>query len=270
MMMNVKAVSDAFTKQSQVFDSLEEQNKILQWMRGEIHNQCLEYFKPGDKILELNCGTGIDAVFFAEHGMHVHATDLSEGMLDQLKRKVSLNKLSEKISIQQCSFADLTPVINLAGEKKFDHIFSDFGGLNCVQDIETVIWQFKKLLNPGSTVTLVIMPPVCPWEMLFSFKGNFKTAFRRLKKNGADANVEGIHFTTYYYSPSRIIKAFGKDYSKVSMKGLSCFAPPPYLEKFPEKYPSLFKFLTRLDKKFGSYFPFNRWGDHFILTMKLI
>lgn len=281
--MNFQSVDEAFSKQSSVFDSLEEKNEILQWMRAEVHTHCLHHFKPGDQVLELNCGTGIDAIFFAEHGMHVHATDLSEAMLDELRNKIAKKKLSDKISVQQCSFTDISVAVvagketmlhaersrRVAGQKKFNHIFSDFGGLNCVQDIEQVISQFKNLLQPDGTVTLVIMPPVCPWEILLAIKGNFKTAFRRFKKNGADSNVEGIHFKTYYFSPSRIINAFGNDYRKLSLKGLGCFTPPPYLEKFPKQFPRLFKFLTRLDKNLAARFPFNRCADHFILTMQL-
>ncbi len=267
--MNFQSISEAFSKQSSVFDAFEEQNEILQWMRKEVHHHCLNYFKPGERILELNCGTGIDAVFFAQHGMHVHATDLSSGMLNELKKKIVLQCLSDKISVQQCSFTELSTTIDTSGEKKFDHLFSDFGGLNCVKEIEQVIAQFKKLLNPEGTVTLVIMPPVCPWEMLLAFKGNFQTAFRRFKKNGTDSTVEGIHFTTYYFTPSRLIHAFGNDYWKIELRGLACFTPPPYLENFPKRYPKIFKLLNRFDKKLNRYFPFNCCADHFILTMQL-
>ena len=267
--MNYQSVSEAFSKQSPLFDAIEERNEILQWMRKEIHCYCMHYFKPGNNILELNCGTGIDAVFFARQGMKVHATDISPGMLTELKKKIEQNNLSGKITYQQCSFTDISTTLRETGKTKFDHVFSDFGGLNCVQDIESVIAQFKEILNPGGTVTLVIMPPVCPWEMLLAFKGNFKTAFRRWKKNGIDSNVEGIHFTTYYFTPSRVMKAFGNDFLKIGLRGLACFTPPPYLEKFPKRYPKLFKLLNRIDNRLDQFFPFNRWADHFILTMQL-
>jgi ubiquinone/menaquinone biosynthesis C-methylase UbiE len=262
---DLKGVAFAFSKQSVIFDKLEEDNLILTWMRSQIHDHCLGFFKIGDSILELNCGTGIDAVFFAEHGMYVHATDISEGMLGELKKKVEARGIGNKISMQHCSFTELEKVES----KKFDHIFSDFGGLNCTENIEGVISRFKGLLKPGGTVTLVIMPPVCPWEILLALKGNFKTAFRRFKKDGADSNVEGIHFMTYYFSPARIIKAFGSDYTMAQLKGLACLVPPPYLENFPKKYPRIFKMLWQSEKKLNRVSPFNQWADHFILTMKL-
>ena len=258
-------VSKAFSRQSSSFDETEAHNEILQWMRKQIHAHCLKYFSPGNRILELNCGTGIDAVFFAEHGMQVHATDIAEGMLEELNKKIDQKNLRDKITTQQCSFTELPSISNY----NFDHIFSDFGGLNCVKDIEQVIMQFKKLLKPGGTVTLVIMPPVCPWELMLALKGNFKTGLRRLKKNGSDSQLEGLNFKSYYFSPAYIISCFGNEYSKLELQGLGSFVPPPYLDRFPQKYPKLFHRLKKLDEKFYHTFPFNRWADHFILTMKL-
>jgi ubiquinone/menaquinone biosynthesis C-methylase UbiE len=263
--LNFKNAALAFSRQSAVFDQQEEKNKILQWMRSTVHEHCLNYFKSGESILELNCGTGIDAVFFAEHGMHIHATDISGDMLDELRKKILLKNLANKISVQQCSYTELEKI----EVKKFEHIFSNFGGLNCAPDLDSIVKQFRLLLKPGGTVTLVIMPPVCPWEIALSLNGNFKTAFRRFQKQGADSNVEGIHFNSYYFSPARIIRSFGKDYRLLKLKGLAGAIPPPYLEKFPEKYPKIFNALVQIEEKVNGYFPFNCWADHFILTMKL-
>lgn len=235
-------------------------------MRRQIHAHCLRHFKQEDHLLELNCGTGIDAVFFATHGMHVHATDISKGMLSELQKKISERKLEDRITTQHCSFTELKNV----EKQNFDGIFSDFGGLNCVQDIESVIHSLKLLLKPGGIVTLVIMPPVCPWEIMLAFKGNFKTAFRRFKSNGAASHLEGQTFMSYYFKPSRIISAFGKDYELKELQGLGSIVPPPYLEKFLKKKPGLFNRLKKFDEKFSHTFPFNRWADHFILTMKNI
>ncbi|CAN5537068.1 class I SAM-dependent methyltransferase [soil metagenome] len=261
----INHVSEAFSRQASTFDNIEEHNEILQWMRKQIHAHCMRHFKKGNQILELNCGTGIDAVFFAEQGMKVHATDIAAGMLNELRKKIEIKNLGKNISLQQCSFTELHNI----EQKNFDHIFSDFGGLNCVKEIDKVIASFTSLLKPGGTVTLVIMPPVCPWEMLLAMKGNFKTAFRRLKKGGAESHLEGEHFMSYYFSPQYIISCFGKEYKKMELQGLGSVVPPPYLHAFPKKHPLLFRQLKKWDEKLCHTFPFNRWADHFILTMKL-
>lgn len=262
--MQEKSVSEAFSRQAESFDALDVQNPILQYMRREVREQALQLLKPGDKILELNAGTGLDAVFFAEKGFGVHATDNATGMINIIKRKTGEKKLSSKITVQQCSFNNL----ELLFENKFNHIFSNFGGLNCAENIQAVIQQFDSLLLPGGTATLVMMPPFCPWELTLAFKGNFKTAFRRLKKNGTVSHLEGMFFYTYYYTPASVIKFFGKNFSVSSLKSMGLITPPPYLDAFARKYPSLFKMLIMIEKKLHALPPFRSWGDHFILSMK--
>ena len=259
----LKNVVEAFSKQAPVFDLQEEHNEILKWMRRQIHNHCLQFFKKGDDILELNCGTGIDAVFFAKHGIKVHATDISENMLNELEKKIYSENLSSLITFSKCSFAEL----NTLPEKKYNHIFSDFGGLNCADNLKAIFKQFDNLLHPRGTVTLVMMPPVCPWEILTVLKGNFKLAFRRFNKNGTESHIEGVYFKTYYYSPKQVIKSFSEKYKMVSLKGICSLSPSPYKEKFPKKFPKLYKMLVRADEKLGGFFPFKRWADHFIITL---
>lgn len=257
-------VSKAFSKQSLVFDEADSQNEILQWMRWRVRKHVLNLWKPGDRVLELNAGTGIDAVFFAENGFYVHAIDNAPGMITALDKKIKQKHLERKISSQLCSFLELE---KLKGEK-FDHIFSNFGGLNCTDKLQNVINSFHTLLKPGGTVTLIIMPPVCPWELLYLFRGNFKLAFRRLKKGGAPSHLEGMNFTTWYYSPSAVKKMFGNNYSLLSITGLGITIPPPFLKDFPCKHHKLFRKLITIENSVATKVPFRSWADHFIISAK--
>jgi ubiquinone/menaquinone biosynthesis C-methylase UbiE len=260
----LRQVSRAFTNQSPVFDSIEENNRILMNMRERIRRHVLSIIPGNSSILELNAGTGMDALYFAERGHHVTATDNAEGMVQTMKAKFEHHHLRERLKVQKCSYTRLSEIKN----GPFDLIFSNFGGLNCTPDPGKVIASFPALLKPGGMVCLVVMPAVCPWELMLALKGNFKTAFRRLKKNGVMAHVEGVHFRTWYFSPGRLIKDFGSDFSVRDLSGLCSVAPPPYLENIPERFPKLFSMLSRLDEKLEHRWPFNSCADHFMLTME--
>lgn len=262
--INLKNVNTAFTKQSIIFDRIEEENIILKLMRKKIRDHVLSSLNPGDKILELNAGTGLDAVFFAQKGFEIHAIDVSDGMIKELEKKVFLNNLKNKISYEKLSFSNLEQIKN----KKFDFIFSNFGGLNCIDDLRKVTKNFPSLLNKNGRVTLIVMPKICPWEIALSFKGNFKTAFRRFKKNGTLSNIEGIKFKSYYHSPKKIIASLGKDFKLINLIGLNSLIPPPYMKNFPKYFPGLFRFLEKIENKISHRFPFNIAADHFILTAK--
>jgi ubiquinone/menaquinone biosynthesis C-methylase UbiE len=260
--MSNNPVKEAFTRQSEIFDDYEDKNQILKWMRSITRKHVLRHLKKGDTILELNAGTGLDAVYFAGKGYRIHCTDISEGMLKKLAAKVDKLKLNHLVSYQLLSFTEL----NKLEIKQFDYIFSNFGGLNCTDDLSNVFKYFNKLLTPQGRVTLVIIPPVCPWELALMFKGNFKTAFRRLRRGGVMANVEGINFKTNYFSVSDTVKSLGSDFRVIETQGLASISPPPYMINFQVKFPHLYKGLTSLDEIISHTYPFNRWADHFILT----
>lgn len=263
---NMDAVGKTFTTQAPLFDDYDKRNSILQWMRSQVYRSCNEYIRPGDSILDINAGTGIDAIHFAQQGHPVVAVDNAEGMVVEMQKKVHTVNLSHLIRVQKSSFTNLESLY----PEKFHHVFSNFGGLNCIADLRPVADQLKQLMHPSGIVTLVIMPAFCPWEILHFLKGNFSLAFRRFRKNGSMAHIEGNYFLTYYHSPAKTVKSFGNQFKVISLQGLASFSPPPYMDTFPQKYQHIYKFLIALDNLFAQYPPFNRWADHYILTLQYI
>ena len=238
-----KGVEAAFSKQSVHFDDEDIVNPILQAWRQRIYAHADAFIKPNSKILELNAGTGIDAIRFAKQGHTVHATDISSGMLKRLNEKVSAFSLSDKITVQQVSYEQLDQV-----RGKFDYVFSNFGGLNCIDDLKKVTRHLPQLLNQDAHVTWVIMPCISPWEWAWLLKGKFKDAFRRFEKNGVMANVEGESFLTYYHSLRAIEKSFDQQFQLIKSKGLGVFSPPPSAQNFVKRFPGVSDFLNKIDR----------------------
>jgi ubiquinone/menaquinone biosynthesis C-methylase UbiE len=264
--INELKASEAFTKQSKIFDAIYNGDKIIQYKRQRIRDHILNYARPNDFMLELNCGTGEDALFFAQRGFRVHATDISSGMLDELKKKVKHIRSESRISIEQCSFAGLEV---LQEKQTFNYIYSNFGGLNCTEELGAVLHSFENLLATGGVVTLVIISKFCLWESLLLFRGRFKTAFRRFfARKGRRAHVEGSFFKCWYYSPSFIKQQLQDKYELLSLEGLCTIVPPSYIENFAERYPVLFRFLTARENKLKTKWPWNRIGDYFIISFR--
>ncbi len=88
----------AFSSQAVNFDDLYASNTDYQYKRKRVRDHLLSYLAPGSHILELNAGTGDDAVFLAQKGHMVHATDISEGMQKKLNEKLALNGLTGSVS----------------------------------------------------------------------------------------------------------------------------------------------------------------------------
>jgi ubiquinone/menaquinone biosynthesis C-methylase UbiE len=259
---NDSSVSEAFSKQSGIFDTLDESNKLSGHLRNIFRYEVLSNLKPESRILELNCGTGLDAMFFAEKGHDILATDNAPGMIERLNEKAGHSNLKVRTSV--LSYHDISQL----KDQKFDHIVSNFGGLNCTNELGKVLEQLPGLLNPGGKITLVIMPRVCPWELVMAFKGDFKTAFRRFK-NGTPAYVEGVKFLCYYYNPFYVKKYLSESMKMLSLQGIYITVPPEFFRGFVERYPRTYKFLSKIDRAISRTWPFNRTCDHFMITMQL-
>ena len=264
--INEKTVATAFSKQATFFDDLYANDTIIRYKRKRVRDHVLTYLKPRSSILELNAGTGDDAIFFAQLGHTVHATDISDVMQVMLKEKAKLNNLQVSVSTELCSYTTLE---DLANKGPFDLIFSNFAGLNCTNELSKVLSSFEGLLKPGGFVTLVLLPKFCLWEFSLLFKGKFKTAFRRFTANkGAKAHIEGEYFRCWYYNPSFIKKNIGNNFEVASLEGLCTIVPPSYLQGFAEKHPFVYRHLVNKEEKWKTKWPWKTAGDYYIISLR--
>ena len=263
---NEEKAAHAFTMQAPVFDELYGGDKIVQYKRDRVRNHVLQYLRPQARILELNAGTGEDATFFANAGHTVHATDVAAGMQQQLKEKVIEARLTDKVSCELCSF---TTLLLLQDKGPYDLIFSNFAGLNCTNELYTVLQSFDKLLKPGGMITLVMLPKFCLWETLLLFKGKFQTAFRRFfSSKGRNAKVNGLPFICWYHSPKYIMSQLKDKYSLLGLEGLCTIVPPSYVEHFAVRHPKTFAFLVKKENSYKSSWPWKYIGDYYIISFR--
>ncbi len=213
-------------------------------------------------ILELNCGTGEDAIKLADLGHLVIATDISKNMIDIAKSKRTSKNLDFKIQ-------DINTISNQTFQKEFDLIFSNFGGLNCLSkvELEAFIKTSQSLLNQNGKLVFIIMPKSCIWERLYFYlKGDLKSAKRRLTKEPVLANVDGVKVPTWYYNPKEIISLAKLQYKPERLKPIGISIPPSYLEtSFLSKKPFL-DILVRLEKVIDFSF-LAKYADHYLIEL---
>jgi ubiquinone/menaquinone biosynthesis C-methylase UbiE len=261
-----QAAAAAFSKQAIIFDNIYGNDIIIQYKRKRVRDYVMKFLPPQSHILELNAGTGDDAVYFAQQSHTIHATDISAGMQEILSKKIKQNNLEGRITYELCSFTDLE---NLQHQGPYDCIFSNFAGLNCTNELEKVLSSFFFLSKPGGLVILVVLPEFCLWEFMLLFKGKFKTAFRRFSGHkGTEAHIEGEYFRCWYYNPSFIKKHLSNSFDSLSVEGLCSLVPPSYMQGFAEKYPKLYRFLEKKENKWKASWPWKSIGDYFIISLQ--
>ena len=221
-------------------------------------------------ILEISCGTGEDALFFARQGHEVLATDASPMMLKVTSDKAAQQQLDTSVRTLQY---DINHLEMEFPSNSFDLIFSNFGGINCLQreNLAHLMAQCSQWLKPRGHLIWVVMGKFCWWETLyFLAKRQPKQAFRRATNQAVDASI-GIENQTlpiWYYSP-RQIKREAKPYlQKHHLQAIGNFVPPSYLERFFSQRKSWLKRMEWLDRS-TQKLPFLAYqSDHFLIDFK--
>jgi ubiquinone/menaquinone biosynthesis C-methylase UbiE len=235
--------------------------------RGAVWRELAKTFRPGDRILEIGCGTGVDACFLAERNIRVVACDLSVQMIDVASRKVQqkgLQRLVRPLVLRAEDIADLP-----AGEL-FEGAFSNFGALNCVADLNRVARGLARLLKPGATAVLCWMGPYCIWEMLWHLgHWNRDKAFRRFKLEGVSARIANGPFVHVHYpSVTTLARAFAPDFRLTSVRGIGVAVPPSYLEPSARRHPRLLQMCKQFDSLLGSCPGIRSLGDHVLVRLQ--
>jgi SAM-dependent methyltransferase len=219
-------------------------------LRQSVHRRLDARFAPGDRVLELACGTGEDALHLGRRGIRVLATDASAAMIEKARAKAA--ELGETVEVRHLAIENLA---TLAGP--FDGAFSNFGGLNCVADPAAMAAILAKLLRPGAPLLLCVMGPLVPWEW-------GRLQFRRLRRGG----VAWRGITVRYPSPAALRRAFAPGFRPLRLSAVNALLPPTEWEAWASRHPRLLAALARWDRRLETVPPLPWLADHYLLELE--
>jgi ubiquinone/menaquinone biosynthesis C-methylase UbiE len=224
----------------------------------------------GFEMLELNCGQQEEAALFGDKGHNIIATDIGIELLKLTNRRKEQFSMHNRISSQ---YLDLDNFDETVFDKKFDLVFSNFGGLNCMnpQTLKTLLNKLPKILKPGGRFIGIVMPKFCMWEtVFFLLRFQFKKAFRRFTSRDEISQVRNSEFRTWYYHPSEIKKWSRERFKVVAVSPVGLALPAAYLETFVTFQKRMLLRLNRVEKKLARISSFSGVADHFIVDLKLV
>ena len=272
-------ISHPFDAAAADYDAIFTQRRLSRWLRETVWGRLAASFRPGAHVLELGCGTGEDAVWLARRGVRVSATDASPEMLAVARRKAAAAGVADRITFARLDLGEIrdwrleigdAPISNLQSPvSQYDGAFSNFGALNCLPDRRPVAGALAERVRPGGRVVLVVMGPLCPWEVAWHLlHGEVRAALRRMRP-GVEAHVGmGARVRVWYPSPRRLRMEFAPRFRLVETVGIGTLLPPPYLDHLVERWPRAFEMLALLDRRFERMFPWTWLNDHYLAVFE--
>jgi ubiquinone/menaquinone biosynthesis C-methylase UbiE len=214
---------------------------------------------PGGAVLELGGGTGEDALWLAQHGFRPLLTDASPAMVALARSKLAAFGAGAEIAAAE----ELEEFATGYHGAPFAAAFSNFAGLNCVEDMAPVARGLARLIRPGGSALLVLFGILSPGEILVEgLRGRPSQALRRLRKGPVAARLGGQNFTVRYHRAAALKTAMQPWFRLVRRHGIGIFVPPSAAEPWMSRHPSLLALLEKLDRL--ASLPLALLGDHIL------
>ena len=261
------AAGAAFDRIARDYDQIFTDSLIGRAQRDAVWKVLTRIFRANEKVLELNCGTGEDAIFLAANGVSVLALDASPQMITKAQQRLQRN--APQVPVIFCELPT-ERIGELHPETQFDGALSNFSGLNCIADLEAVASSLARLVRQGGRLVLCFSARFCLIEILYYLAvGQWRKAFRRCK-GYCEVTLDEMQFTVYYPTLRKIRKSFAPDFRLDSCTGIGVTVPPSYLEAWAHQHPRLFLLLRRLEERLAALPILRSTGDHVLLYFEKV
>lgn len=255
----------AFDSIAEQYDDLFTRSLIGRAQRAAVWDVLQHTFRAGERILELNCGTGEDALFLSRMGISVFACDASERMIAVAARRMATAARGAQVQLE---ILPIERILELGGQAPFDGAFSNFSGLNCVADLAEVASQLGSLIKPRGSLVMCLSSRVCLWETLW-YLAHWQPAQASRRWVGfTNATLGQVAITVYYPTLRKIKELLAPFFTLRFRKGIGVSVPPSYVEHMARRYPRLLNRLEGIDRVISKWPILRGMGDHALLIFE--
>jgi SAM-dependent methyltransferase len=260
------ATREAFDSVAADYDGPRGNNELIQDMRAEMWRELDARFPVSSRLIDIGCGTGLDAVRMGHMGHQVTAIDWSPQMVARTNDRAERERVAARVRAVPLGGQELG---HLDGEALYDGAYSDLGPLNCVPDLTVVARECSRLLKPGGRLVFTVIGRLCPWEIAhYVSHGKWARAKIRFARKTVPVGMNKRTIWTRYYTPREFYRDFAAHFTLEHFRGLCVFAPPPYLTRVRDKHPRWYDRLWRMDQRMSGWPLLRGMGDHFLIVMK--
>ena len=263
----------AFDRVAATYDQETKANPSMRYMRAISLATLQNAFYASQRVLEIGCGTGEEAMALARAGVRVLATDPAAEMLAVTKRRLQEEGLEDRVQTRQLAAAELGMLLWEYGERSFDGCYSSFGALNGESSLQPVAAALAALIRPGGLLVTSVMNRFHLFETVWYLGHARPGAAVRRWRGAVQAGIStgsGETMQTWYHSPGHLIRALAPHFEPTYSRALPFLLPPPYLASLWAKYPHFWERMAFVEEKLAPLWPFRTLGDHFLMVLRRV
>jgi SAM-dependent methyltransferase len=223
----------------------------------------LRFFKRGDAVIELGCGTGFEAVSLAKRGIRVCAVDPSPRMLALTLARARRAGVEGLVHAHRLTAAEVGSLRLEDSDRLYDGAYSSFGPISLEEKLHVVPGQLAVLLRPGAHLITSTFNYFCLVEFAIELMAlKPRKAIRRIKRPTL-LEADGLACRAYAYRLGELKRLFAPHFRLMEAFYAPVLVPPYEYEPTFEKLPSFVRGLAwRLDRRLWRAKPFNALGSH--------
>jgi SAM-dependent methyltransferase len=216
-------------------------------------------FAPGQKLLEIGSGTGVEAAAMLAHGCSVVLTDNSGEMLRAARTKLGPVPWMVQLPAENVD----------AFQTEFDGAYASFGVINCLQDLPDFFRKLHGVLKPNARfVTSYGNRWYLGDIVLFALRRH--NYLRRRLRRDFPMSLHGAEHAARARSLSyrQLIRAARPYFLPRSITGIPVFLPPPYASENAGASMHIPPVLLAMEKTLAGRFPFGLLGDQVVVAFE--
>jgi ubiquinone/menaquinone biosynthesis C-methylase UbiE len=195
------------------YDELWTNTSTGRSQRDAVWREIDPLFRPGERIVDLGCGTGEDALHLMQAGVSVLAFDASPEMVRIARARGVDARILDVAQALRPAAPEFMPA-----HFGCDGILSNFGALNCVRDISSLSAPLARLIRPGGHLALCTIGRFCLAETLrFIRTGRFRKATRRWS---GESHSQSLNLRVFYPTIRQLTRAFATEFKLLRAIGV--------------------------------------------------
>ena len=215
----------AFDSVAANYDGPRGNNDLIQDMRREMWRWLDASFPQESHLIDLGCGTGLDAVRMADRGHSILATDWSPRMVERTHGRAAAGaRLSDRVRTAAIGAHELERI-----EGKLDCSTAStptWVPLNCLPDLAPVSRECARLVKPGGRLVFTVIGRWCPWEIAYyASRGDWSRSRRAVRAWHDTCQDERAHGVDALLDSHGALSAVCSAISPSYIAGPSAFSP---------------------------------------------
>ena len=233
-------------------------NAIVAWMRWTNRRELEAVFPPGTALLEIGCGSGADAIAFADRGCRVAALDISDRMIDATRDRARERGVDASVLALRGRVSELSAQLARLPWAPFDGAYANFS-LTYEESLRSVATAVHSLLRPGGRFLFTLPNRLCFTEPVIALVRGRPRAILDRFRDPRWLVIRDVQVQVHVYTVGEVRRALHGLFSLERYRGLPVFQPPSRL--YDASLDPLIRELGRLDDRLDGWFPWRVLGE---------